>query len=112
MNEVTAQREQENNEFGLFLLETIAGIYGCEPDTRLIAKYVYKCTDCGAWIRFDGKGIIVGTIIEGSEAEYSYRIDLNGIEPSEAGAAKLCHRFYNALDACEDFARKNFVTWD
>lgn len=34
-----------------------------------IASRVYKNTDCGAWVKFTETGIILGSIVEGSEAE-------------------------------------------
>jgi hypothetical protein len=97
---------QEDAEFGRFLVETIADIYGCEPDVSLIQKYVFKYTDCGAFVHFDELGILVGTIVEGSEAETSQRIDMNGIEPSDNGATLLKARFFKALQECEDFANE------
>lgn len=31
----------------------------------------YKYTDCGAWIEYGVRGITIGTITEGSDAEFS-----------------------------------------
>ena len=31
---------------------------------------VYKYTDCGAWIQWDSSGVEVGSIVEGSDAEF------------------------------------------
>ncbi len=101
MNEVTSQRDQENEAFGAFLLETIADLYDCEPSPSLISKMVYKYTYCGAYIHFDEKGIIVGTIIEGSDAEYYIRIKLDDIDTDDDGAELLRERFYDALDDLE-----------
>ena len=32
---------------------------------------VYKYTECGAWIKWNNEGIIFGSIVEGSDAEFS-----------------------------------------
>ena len=32
---------------------------------------IYKYTDCGAWIQWDAKKILIGSIVEGSEAEFT-----------------------------------------
>lgn len=34
-------------------------------------RYVYKYTDCGAWIAWDDSSVTIGSIVEGSEAEFS-----------------------------------------
>jgi hypothetical protein len=31
-------------------------------------RYIYKYTDCGAWIEFEEDGIALGSIVEGSES--------------------------------------------
>lgn len=33
--------------------------------------YVYKYTDCGAWITWDEHSVTIGSIVEGSDAEFS-----------------------------------------
>ena len=32
---------------------------------------VYKYTDCGAWIEWDDASVTIGSIVEGSDAEFS-----------------------------------------
>jgi len=32
--------------------------------------YVYKYTDCGAWITWDDNSVTIGSIVEGSDAEF------------------------------------------
>lgn len=108
MNEVQARRDQENEAFGAFLIETIAKLYGTEADPKRIDRAVYKNTACGAWARFDSEGIQVGTIVEGSDAEYSTRINLEGIEPSGEGEALLVARFREAIAECEAFSDEHF----
>lgn len=38
----------------------------------LISKMLYKFTDCGANITFKEDGVVVGSIVEGSDAETQY----------------------------------------
>ena len=33
--------------------------------------HVYKYTDCGAWITWDDNSVTIGSIVEGSDAEFS-----------------------------------------
>lgn len=33
--------------------------------------FVYKYTDCGAWIDWNDKSVTIGSIVEGSDAEFS-----------------------------------------
>lgn len=40
-----------------------------EPDQ--LHRYVYKYTDCGAWIEWDDTSVTIGSIVEGSDAEFS-----------------------------------------
>jgi len=69
---------------------------------------VYKGTDCGAWVKFDENGIVAGTIVEGSDSEFSTRISLEdelngGLIEDEV---TLIIRFESALAACETFANE------
>ena len=106
MNEITLNKMQEDEAFGMFLIETIGEIYGTR-EISLIKKYVYKYTDCGAWIEFDSEGILVGTIVEGSDAEYQERISLKDIHYDNDGAEELLKkRFLTALENCEKFAEE------
>lgn len=111
MNEIDLYRMQENEAFGAWLIEAIGepmGITG--PDAaRRIDRAVYKGTQCGAWVRFDEKGIMVGSIVEGSDAEFAERINLEGIDPQTEGAAEeLNRRFWAALDYIEDAAEEEW----
>jgi len=110
MNEVQAYRMQEDEAYGAFLIDTISAIYGITPGdkdaAKLIDKYAYKFTDCGAWVKFDSQGIVVGTIVEGSDAEYSERISLKDIDIDDAGEALLKKRYFAALQNCEDFSNE------
>lgn len=101
---------EENAAFGMFLVQTVAESCGLEfkgPISELerrIDRAVYKGTDCGAWVLFDEKGIVVGSIVEGSDAEFSERIDLTGIDISDAGAEILTQRFWNTVEKINDLA--------
>jgi hypothetical protein len=108
MYEIQHARDQEDEAFGAMLIEAIAKRIGIEPDTKKISRAIYKRTDCGAWIWFDAKGITVGTIVEGSDAEFSERIDLEGVELSEEGEKLVADRTFAALDRCEGFANEHF----
>lgn len=57
------------------LISNIADIVkgkGLEEAEQL-DHYVYKYTDCGAWIAWDDNSITIGSIVEGSDAEFSRR---------------------------------------
>jgi hypothetical protein len=100
----------EDVAFGDFLVEAVAGCFGCRPEIRDINRSVYKWTACGAWIRFDERGVLVGTIVEGNDAEYSQRIevaDLADMEQEESEQT-LSLRLFAALENCEDFAEEHF----
>lgn len=104
MDEIAYNRMCEDAAYGDWLVQTIADSIGIEPDIKKIERAIYKYTSCGAWVRFDEKGIIVGTIVEGSDAEYSERIDL----PQDEDSEELCKRFWKAVENCESFAKEHF----
>lgn len=111
MSEIDLFQWQEDSGYGDFLQETICDIYGIKPigDWKgLLNKYIFKFTSCGAWIKFDSEGIMVGTIVEGSDAEFSTRISLENVDTDDAGAKLLKQRFFEALQECEDFATEHF----
>jgi hypothetical protein len=95
---------EENESFGRFLIEVLAEFCCCKPTPDAINRAVYKMTDCGAWCLFDASGIKVGTIVEGSEAGFSTRVDVTGLDCDEESARELIDRFTTAIDECEDFA--------
>lgn len=110
-------KDDHNAEYGMFLISSIADDIGIEykdikEAEQRIDRAVYKGTDCGAWVKFDEQGIVVGSIVEGSDAEFSERIDLKGIDMSEEGSAELCKRFWDTLDkinvlACDRWYQEN-----
>lgn len=40
-------------------------------DPEKLHRAIYKYTDCGAWISWDEKSVTIGSIVEGSDAEFS-----------------------------------------
>jgi len=40
-------------------------------EVNQIERAIYKGTPCGAWIYWDNKVMIIGSIVEGSDAEFS-----------------------------------------
>lgn len=108
MDEVGLFRMQEDEGFGLFLIEAIAKPLSLPNDIKAIEKAVYKGTDCGAWVKFDAQGILVGTIVEGSDAEYSERVSIKNLQPSDEDEVELNRRFWEAIQNCENFAKEHF----
>lgn len=108
ISEVEYMRSQEDAAFGQFLVSVIADLYGCEHTPAAVNRAVYKGTDCGAWCEFDEEGIKVGTIVEGSDAEFFTRVDLSGLDMDEPSEAVLTERFRAAIQECEDFATEHF----
>lgn len=85
-----------------YLIKTIADGLGYIRDPVAISRVIYKTTACGAWVQFDSQGILVGTIVEGSDAEYSERVEVTD-DPE-----KLLANFHAAIQNCEDFAKEHF----
>lgn len=42
---------------------------GCEEDE--LERALYKYTECGAWTKWDDNKVSIGSIVEGSDAEFS-----------------------------------------
>ena len=51
-------------------IDDIVKVKGLEKAEQL-DHYVYKYTDCGAWITWDENSVTIGSIVEGSDAEFS-----------------------------------------
>lgn len=108
MNEIDAYEMEENAGISAFLVDTIAEELGISLDKSmadkesLIAKDIYKDTRCGAWIEFDSEGIMVGTIVEGSNAKYSERLKMT------ENPKTLLKSMWAALERCEDFSDEHF----
>lgn len=39
-------------------------------DVNYLARYIYNYTSCGAWFEHDDASITIGSIVEGSDAEF------------------------------------------
>ena len=50
-------------------INDLAKYFGTE--VKDIERVLYKYTECGAWINWDDKKVTIGSIVEGSDAEYS-----------------------------------------
>ena len=50
-------------------INDFADAWGIE--VKHLKKSIYKGTSCGAWIEWDDKRISIGSIVEGSDAEFS-----------------------------------------
>lgn len=68
---------------GTALMEQVAEHFGLSPDATeaQIEKAIYGGTSCGAWITFTETGLVVGSIIEGSDANCTeHTLDWTGEE--------------------------------
>lgn len=93
-NTLTAQRA----------LRTLADDYGCDATVEAIARRVYKNTDCGAYFDIVGNDVVVGTIVEGHDAEHTVELALDDYKNDNAGLCCFTSDFYAALMGCEAFA--------
>lgn len=50
-------------------IEEYASYLGIPVDS--LKRSIYKYTDCGAWIDWDDNRVTIGSIVEGSDAEFS-----------------------------------------
>lgn len=50
-------------------IKEFAKWYGCNEEQ--LAREIYKGTDCGAWIDWTDATVRIGSIVEGSDAEFS-----------------------------------------
>lgn len=48
-------------------LEDLAAGIGCRASEISIAAAVYNGTDCGAWIEWEADGIVLGSVVEGTQ---------------------------------------------
>lgn len=51
-------------------ISELARWYGVDNEERL-PKAMYKGTECGAWIQWDNATVSIGSIVEGSDAEFA-----------------------------------------
>ena len=61
-------------------IDDIAYIFG--TTVKRLKHDVYKETNCGAWIEWDDETVTIGSIVEGSDAEFqkTFRFPFKSIE--------------------------------
>jgi hypothetical protein len=104
----------ESERYQEWIIETLAKGFGMDTTDKSnllerLEKAVYKGTDCGAWVRViedETVHLVVGTIVEGSDAEYTEEVNLEGCDRGDE--EELCRRFWAAMDNCEKFAEEHF----
>lgn len=78
-----------------------------------IDRALYKGTNCGAYVKFDHLGVLVGSIVEGSDAEFLDRLDLSGLDDldQDESEKQLVDRFWKLVQWVEDSCEEewNFV---
>lgn len=52
-------------------INDLASLFGTTPDH--LEHAIYKGTSCGAWIQWNYTSVSIGSIVEGSDAEFSCR---------------------------------------
>lgn len=86
------------------ILQVLAEHFGCDPSPHGVDRAVYKRTSCGAYLHFAPHGLIVGTIIEGHDAEYSRHLSFPDFQIGDADAAQdLITEVMEELECCESF---------
>ena len=81
--------------------------WGCDNPDRL-DREVYKYTDCGAWFNHSETGFAIGSIVEGSDAEFSrnffYPVESDAVDMWIAELEILCEdAWHEANDDEEDY---------
>jgi hypothetical protein len=89
-------------------LRVLAEEFGCDATVESIARQVYKQTECGCYFDIVGENIIVGTIVEGSDAEHTVELDLVEYEEDNAGDGCLASDVNAALVECEIFVEEQW----
>lgn len=74
-------------------IDDIVKCKGLEKPEQL-DHYVYKYTDCGAWITWDDTSVTIGSIVEGSDAEFSesfmFPVDSDELDAWVTELERLC----------------------
>lgn len=106
-------RDQEISEYGSWALGVIAKALGIDPEGEddgelesRISRAVYKNTACGAWFAVADDRFLVGTIVEGTDAEFVTDLKvLKFIDLDEcAGEKAILKWFWDALHQSDEFA--------
>lgn len=68
--------------------------------------YIYKYTDCGAWINWDDSSVTIGSIVEGSEAEFSesflFPVESDALDAWIEELERLCEDAWIEANGDED----------
>lgn len=73
-DEVDFERDCELAAIGQAIIEDTASWCGLPESASIgeIEKAIYRGTCCGAYIHFTEFGVVIGSIVEGSDAEFNY----------------------------------------
>ena len=86
-------------------IEDIVKGKGLERADQL-EHYVYKYTFCGAWISWDESSVTIGSIVEGSDAEFSesfsFPVDSDVLDEWVDELEHLCNKAWHEANDLED----------
>ena len=125
MNEIDYERMQEDAAIGQAINNTLRAVldeWGVE-NVQQLGRAIYKYTECGPWLsvklhdgtwkhtgdlagihNHDVRSLLVGSIVEGSDAEVSgMEIDLLGYI-DEGDEQRAIDRLYHEIDQVNDTA--------
>lgn len=82
----------------------LADWFGTTPEH--LEKAIYKGTECGAWIRWDDDTVSIGSIVEGSDAEFDetfeFPVDPEDIEAWTDELECLCDEAWHEANDDEN----------
>ena len=85
---------------------------GLEKPEQL-ERHVYKYTDCGAWISWDDSSVTIGSIVEGSDAEFSetfkFPVDSDVLDNWVMELEALCDEAWH--EANDDYDDEDFLAY-
>ena len=71
-----------------------------------LSHYAFKHTDCGAWIKWDDTSVTIGSIVEGSNAEFEetfyFPVDSDELDRWVEELERLCDEAWHEANDCED----------
>lgn len=69
-------------------------------------RHVYKYTDCGAWITWNDNSVTIGSIVEGSDAEFSKSfllpVESDELDAWVAELERLCDEAWHEANDDDD----------
>jgi len=75
--------------------------------------YVYKYTECGAWISWDNSSVTIGSIVEGSDAEFDktflFPVSSDILDEWVSELEELCEEAWIEANECEE---DEYDDWD